>query len=129
RHRGDEVPFGIADVRIDRGRVPKEVRLPLIRVAADEPEEVLEAHPARPLVERSGLARLEGWRVVVLPEPGRRVAVVPEDRADRRLLLRDDAVVAGEARRLLRDHAEAHRVVVAPGDEGRAAGRAEGRRV
>ena len=45
------------------------------------------------------------------------------------LSLRDDAVVAREARRLLRDHAEAGRVMVAPGDQRRARRRAQGRGV
>ena len=44
-------------------------------------------------------------------------------------VLADDAVVAGEARRLLRDHAEADRVVVAPGDQRRARRRAQRRRM
>ncbi len=79
--------------------------------------------------KRPGLAVREERRVVILAEPRGRVAVVPQDRADRALLDRDDRVVAGEAGRDLADHAEAHRVVVAPGDQRRARRRAERRRM
>jgi hypothetical protein len=67
----------------------------------------------------------EGRRVVVLAEPRRGIAVVEQDAADRGLVLADDAVVAGEAGRLLGDHAEAGRVVVAPGDQRGARRRAQ----
>ena len=110
---------------IDLRRVAEEVRLPLVGVAADEAVEVLEAHAGRPLVEGPDLARGEGRRVVVLAEPRRRVAVVEQHAADGGLVLADDAVVAGEAGRLLGDHAEAGRVVVAPGDQRGARRRAQ----
>ena len=48
-----------------------------------------------------------------------------QDAADGGLVLGDDAVVAGEAGGLLGDHAEAGRVMVAPGDERGARRRAE----
>ena len=128
-HRGDQVPARVADVRIDRRGVAEQVRLPLVGVAADEAVEVVEAHAGRPLVERPGLARLELGRVVVLAEPRGPVAVVLQDPADRRLVPRHDAVVAGVAGRLLGDDAEAHRVVVAPGDQRGARRRAQRRRV
>ncbi len=126
-HRRDEVPGArrLALERIDLRRVAEEVRLPLVGVAPDEAVEVLEAHAGRPLVERSDLAGGERRRVVVLAEPGRGVAVVEQDAADGGLVLADDAVVAGEAGRLLRDHAEARRVVVASGDQRRARRRAQ----
>ena len=69
RHRRLEVPAGIALEGVDRRRVAEQVRLPLARVAADEAVEIFKAHPVRPLLERPGLARLEGGRVVVLAEP------------------------------------------------------------
>ena len=128
-HAGDQVPARLALEGVDLGGVAEEVRLPLVGVAADEPVEILEAHAGRPLVERPDRARREGRGVVVLAEPGGRVAVVEEDPADRRLVLGDDAVVAGEAGRLLGDHAEADRVMVPPGDQRRARRRAERRRV
>ena len=125
RHRGGQVPVRMPDIGIDRRGVAEQVRLPLAGIAADEAIEILEAHAGRPLVERPGLARLVGRRVVVLAEPGRAVAVLQQDAADGCAVLADDAVVAGEAGRCLRDHAEADRVVVAPGDQRRACRRAQ----
>ena len=124
-HAGDQVPARLALEGIDLGGVAEQVRLPLVRIAADEAVEVLEAHAGRPLVERPDLAGGEGRRVVVLAEPRGGVAVVEQDAADGGLVLGDDAVVAGEARGLLGDHAEAGRVMVAPGDERGARRRAE----
>src|SRR4029450_9807750 len=89
---GDEVQPRLANVRKDRRGVPEKIRLPLVRIAADEAVEVLEAHADGPLVERPVLARLEGRRVVILPEPGGAVTVVFQDPADRRLVAGDDAV-------------------------------------
>src|SRR5262249_18858267 len=67
-----------------------------------------------------GLARLKLRRVVVLAEPGRPITVVLQDPPDGRLVPRHNAVVAGVAGRLLSDDAEAHRVMVAASDDGRA---------
>ena len=62
---------------------------------------------------------------MVLAEPRGGVAVVQQDAADGGLVLGDDAVVAREAGGLLGDHAEAGRVMVAPGDQRGARRRAE----
>ena len=129
-HRGGQVEAGVSLERVDVGGVSGQVGgLPLVRVTAHEAVEVLEAHPGGPLVEGADGGRLEGGRVVVLPEPGGAIAVVPQDRAERRLVLREEAVVAREPGRLLGDHAEAGRVVVAAGDERGARRRAERRGV
>src|SRR5215831_20168239 len=112
-------------VRIDRGCLPEQIRLPLARVAADEAVKILETHTDRPLVERPGLARLEVGRVVVLTEPGCAVAVVAQNCADGGYILADEAVVAWEAGGLFGHYSETGCVMVAPGDERRAAGRAE----
>ena len=125
RHSGDEIPPWLALERIDLRRVAKQVRLPLVGVAADEAVEVLEAHAGRPLVERPDLAGRERRRVVVLAKPRCGIAVVEQDAADRRLVPVDDAVVAGEAGRLLGDHAEAGRVMVAARDQRGACRRAQ----
>ena len=128
-HRRGEVPGGIAHERIDRRRVAEEVRLPLAGVAADESVKILETHAVRPLPERPGLAvrqrtacygpcRTRMWNTVVL-----------EDGADGALLDRNDRVVAGIPGRDFSDHAEAHRMMVASGDEGGAGRRAERGRV
>ena len=105
--------------------IAEQIRRPLIGLAAHEAVEVFEAHPRRPLIEGARHAVLERRRVVVLAEPRRGIAVVLEDRADGRVLRTDDRVIARVTRRQLRDHAEAHRVVVATGDQRRPRGRAE----
>src|SRR4029078_485904 len=107
--------------------VAEQVRLPLTCVATVEPVEVLEAHPNRPLIEWAVLARLKRRRVVVFAKPRCSVAVVLENATDRRLVTRNDAVVAGIPGRLLGHNAEATRVKVAPGNE-RSAGRRTQRR-
>ena len=126
-HRGDQVPGArrLAEERIDLRGIAEQVRLPLVRVAADETVEVLETHADRPLVERADLAGRERRHVVILAEPRRRVAVVEQHSTDGRLVLRDDAVVAGVAGRLFGDHAEAGGVVVASGDQRGARRRAQ----
>lgn len=62
---------------------------------------------------------------MIFAVPGRGVAVRLEDLADGRFVLGDDAVVAGIAGRSLADHAETHRVMIAPGDKGRPRRRAQ----
>ena len=124
-HSGDQVPSRLPHEGINLRRVAEQVRLPLVRVAADEPVEVIEALPDRPILERSNLAGREGRHVVVLAEPRGGVAVFLEDSADGRLVLGDDAVVARESRGLFGYHAEAGRVMVAPGDQRGARRRAE----
>src|SRR5438128_8704730 len=105
---------------MDLRGIAEQVRRPLVRITADEPVEILEAYAGRPLVKRSDRAGLEGRCIMVLPEPRGGKPVVQEDPANGSLVLGDDAVVAGEARGLLGDHAEAGRVMIAPGDESRA---------
>ena len=125
RHAGGQVPAGLALEGIDLRSVAEQVGLPLVGVAADEAIEIFEAHADGPQVEGAGLAGLEGRHVVILAEPRGGVAIVLQDSADGGLVLADDRVVAGKARRLLGDHAEASRMVVAAGDECRAGGRAQ----
>ena len=109
----DEVPARLALERINLRGVAEEVRLPLVGIATDEAVEIFEAHAGRPLVEGPDLARGERRRVVVLTEPRRGITIIQQDPADRGLVLGNDAVIAGEAGRLLGDHAEAGRVMVA----------------
>ena len=124
-HPSDEIPARLAIEGINLRRVAEQVRLPLVGITADEAIEILKAHAGRPLVERPDLARSERRRVVVLAEPRRGIAVIQQDPADGGLVLGDDAVVAGEAGRLLGDHAEAGRVMVAAGDQRGARRRAQ----
>ena len=120
---------GIALEGVDGRRIAVQVRLPLAGVAADEAIEVLEAHAVRPLLEGPGLGRLIEGRVVILAEPRGRVPVLLQDCADGAVLLPDDRVVARESRRDFAYHPEAGHVMVAPGDQCRARGRAERRGV
>ena len=124
-HRRGQVPARLPLEGVDGRRIAIEVRLPLAGVTADEPIEILEAHAVRPLVEGPGLGRLVERRVVILAEPRGRVPVVFQDGADGAVLLPDDGVVAWKSRRDFADHAEAGHVVIAPGDQRRARGRAE----
>src|SRR5271165_1863317 len=89
-HGGCEIPARVALEGKDRGRVAIEVRLPLARVAADEAIEIVEAHSNRPLIERPGLGRLIGWRVMVLAEPRGPVTVLLQDRANGPVGLQND---------------------------------------
>src|SRR5712692_9807495 len=52
-HAGNQVPAGFALEGIDLRRVAEQVRLPLVCVAADEPVEIIEALPDRPILKRS----------------------------------------------------------------------------
>lgn len=101
-----EVVVGLTGPGENLGGVLEQVRLPLIGVATHEPIEVVEAHTRRPLIERTSGAVLKSGRVVVLSEPGRGVAVLLQDLADRSVLYADDRVIAGIAGCLLGDDAE-----------------------
>ena len=124
-HIGDQVVAGLPDPREDRGMISEEIGRPLIGFTAHEPIEVLEAHPAGPLVEWSSQAVEIGRRVMILAEPRRGVAVLLKDLADGRLVLGNDTVVARVAGGLFGDHTKTRRVVVAAGDQGRSRGRAK----
>jgi hypothetical protein len=124
-HSGDKVPFRLPLKGIYLGGVAEEVRLPLVRVPADEPVKVIKPLPDGPILKRSDLAGRKSRHVVVLAEPRGDVAVFLEDAADGRLVLGDDAVVARKAGGLLRDHTEAGRVMVAAGNQCGARRRAE----
>ena len=128
RERGVEVPARLAVVGMDRRHVAEEVaRLPLARVAADEAVEIVVALPDRPMVERPLRARLPAGHIVVLAEPGGRVAVLLERLRAVRGLGPGDRVVAGIAGRGFGDHAEADPVMVAAGEQRRPRRRAERR--
>ena len=115
--------------RLDRGRPFEEPRVVLVRLAADEAVEVLEARAGRPAVERSHRARLPHGDLVALAELRGRVAVLLQDLGERRLVEGADAVVAGRGGRHLGDGPHADRVVVAAGQQRGARRRAERGRV
>src|SRR6516165_2699765 len=87
RQVGGEVVAGLPDPGKNLRHVLEEVRGPLVGLASQEAIEVLEAHADGPLIEWASRAVLIAWRVVVLSEPGCRVAVLLQDRADRGVLL------------------------------------------
>ena len=101
RHVGGEVVAGLADPRIDLGVIAEQVRRPLVGLGAHEAVEIVESHPRWPLIEGAGHAVLEAGCVVILAEPRRGAAVVPEDRADGRVLRTNNRVIAWITRRQL----------------------------
>ena len=104
---------------VDRLPVDEQLRVPLVRVAAEEPVEPVEPEhrPGRPPVVRTGDPRLLRRRVVPLADAEARVAVLVEHRPDARLVLRLTTVVAREAARQLGDVRHPDRVVVAAGQQ------------
>ena len=124
-HGRGQVPAGIALEGIDGGRIAEQVRLPLAGVAADEAVEILEAHANRPLVERPGLGRLIGGRVVVLAEPRGRVAVLLQNGANGAVRFQNDRVVARIPRGNFPHDPKAGDVVIATRDQGRPRRRAQ----
>ena len=101
---------------IDRG-------IPLVRFAADEAVEVLEAAAAGgPLAERPHRARLPDRHLVALAELCRRIAVELERHRERRLALRQHRGVTRSRRRDLADAAHVHRMVIAPREQRLACG-------
>ena len=101
----------------------------LVRLAADEAVEVLEAAARRPVVERAHRARLPDRHLVALAELRGRVAVELERLGERGAGVGPDRVVARRAGGDLRDPAHPDRVVVSPAQQGRPRRRAERRRV
>src|SRR5262245_35375443 len=101
-------------------------RVPLVRVAAKEAVEVLEAQAPGPLVEGPRRALHPLRHQVVLAEPRRVVAVVHERVANGSCSLGNDRGVARIPRGELRYVAHADAVVVAAGEECGPRGRAQG---
>jgi hypothetical protein len=117
-------------LQLDRRGPFVERRVPLVRLAADEAVEVLEASAARgPGVEGSGRARLPDRHLVALAELRGGVAVERQRPRQRRHGIRQDRAVARRAARDLGDVAHAGRVVVASGQQRLARRRAQGGRV
>ena len=115
--------------QLDGRRAVEQVGRPLVRLAADEPVELVEALVRRPAVERARDPRLPGGRLVPLAEGRRAVAVEAQHLGDRGGRVRDLAGRARQGRRHLRDEAHVHGVVVAAGLEGGPRRRAERGRV
>jgi hypothetical protein len=115
---------------VDRLSVHEQLRVPLVRVAAEEAVEPVEAEHRTdwPPVVRPRDTRLLRRRVVPLPQAEARVAVLVQHRGDAGLVLWLAGVVAGEATRQLGDVRHAHRMVIAARDQARPCRRAQRRR-
>ena len=117
-------------VGLDRRRPLVDRRVVLVRLAADEAVEVLEAAAgARPRVERAERARLPHRHLVTFPELSGRVAVQLQRLRQRRARVGTDRVVAGRRGRDLRDPTHADAVVVPAREQRRPRRRAQRRRV
>ena len=127
---GEVVALIRRPVRLDRHGAVVERRRVLVRLAAEEAVEVLEAAaPGRPRVEGPHRARLPDGHLVALAELRGRVAVQLQRLGQRRRRLRPDRVVSGRGGGDLRDPAHADGVVIATGEQGLPRRRAERRRV
>ena len=111
--------------RLDRRGSLEETGIVLIGLATDETVEVLETRTGGPLVEWAGRGYLPHRHLVTLAELARRITVEPQRLRDRCLLLRPDAAVPRCRGRHLGDGPHAHRVMVAPGQQGLPGGRTQ----
>ena len=114
----------------DRRRAFVQRRVPLVRLAADEAVEIFETAAAgRPGVERPDRARLPHRHFVAFAELRRRVAVELQRPRQRRNRIGQNGIVSGRPGGDFRDAAHAGGMVIAPGQQGLAARRTEGRGV
>ena len=88
-HVGREVIVRRARL-LDARHAVEDRRRPLVRLAADEAVELVEARAGRPAVVRAGDGHFPRRRLVILAEGGGAVAVLAEDLGQRR-----DALAAG----------------------------------
>ena len=109
--------IGLVVRRLDRNGVLEQARLILRGLAGEKAVEIVEAVAGRPTVERPHRRRFGRRRVVPLAEGRGLVAVVVQHLGDRRRALRDDAGIAVEVERALRDRAGADALVIAPGQQ------------
>ena len=126
---GEVVAVGNGPGRVDEVVVVHEGGRVLVRLAGEEAVEPFESASQRPAVPWCREVALVVGREVPLPDGPGRVAVRDEDLREERIGVGDARVVAGEARREIRDAAHAVGVVVAPGHQARPGGRAERGRV
>ena len=116
-------------LRLDRVVVVHQLRVVLVRVAAEEAVVALEAAAQRPAVVGARRRDLLGRRQVPLAERVGVVAVLQQDLGEEPVLERDVAVAARVAGRAFGDARHRVRVVVAAGQDARAGRRAERGRV
>ena len=128
RHVGREVVRRIAR-RIDTNRAVHDRGCPLVRFCGKKPVEPIEARACWPTIERPRHRRFPRRRFVRLSKRRGAVAVHPQNRRERRDVVRPHACVPWECRRELRDRAHVVHVVIAPCEQRRARRRTERRRV
>ena len=107
------------------GRPVHEVRVEQRVLARDEAVELLEPLPCRPAVERPADARLPRRGLVALAEHGRAVPPLTQDLGERGDAQRPDRRIARVRRGPVHHGARAALVLVAAGEQGVAAGRAQ----
>jgi len=129
RVRGDVIVEVVALLRrlgwLDRGGALVQVRPVVVGLRAEEPIEVLKPAAGGPPIKRPHLARLPHRHLVALTDMSGRVAVKRQDLSQRRRRIRPDRAVPRRRRRALGDRAHPHRMMVAPGEQTRAARRAQ----
>src|SRR5437762_8989999 len=109
------MPLRVIVRRLEGRVIFEQRRVPLVRLSTLEAEEIIEALPCRPAIVGAAGAKLVVGRVVPLAEGGGGVLVASEDLRNARRLPGPLAVVAGEARRQLRDAPRVDGVVIASG--------------
>src|SRR6185503_11602086 len=112
---------------VDEVVVLDEIGVPVVRLAAEEAVEPVEAFLKRPFRSASAARDVFGRDVVILPQPERAVPVVLQYLTDRRALRGQAARGAGKPIRRLGDGCEAIDVVVSTREERGACWRAERR--
>ena len=106
-----------------------QVGKPLVGLAAEKTVIALEATTQRPAVERAGRRALLGRGEVPLAGAEGVVAVLQQHLRQHAVLKRHPAVITGKTSGRLHDGRDAIRVVVPAGQDARASGRTQGRRV
>ena len=127
--RRQVIAVGEGAGRIARRVVAHQLGRVLVGLGIHEAVIAVEAAAQRPAVERAGGARLGERRHMPLAQHVVAIAVRAQHLGQRPGLARDLAAIAGIAGIEVGEAADAHRMMVAPGQEGRTRGRAHRRRV
>ena len=122
--RGQVIAVGIGAGRIDMGVVGDQFRRVLVGLGIEEAVEAIKTAAERPAVERPGGAALGQRRDVPFADHVVAIAVRPQHFRQRPRLARDLAAIAGITAVEIGEAADADRMMVAPGQQRRARGRA-----
>ena len=120
---------GIVGITADADMIFKQRRIGLIRPGGVEAIEIIEAHAARPVRERSHRPQFPVWRIVVLAEPGGVVTVIFQHLAQSCRAVGNDRCIARLIHGHVADRSGSDRMMVASGQQRRPRGRTHGRRV